>query len=85
MAAGRPILAAVSSDSETGRFVSSNQVGVVVPPEDPQALAETIRFLQENRYEADRLGQNGRRIAEERFDRRVVLEKFANYLETLHS
>jgi colanic acid biosynthesis glycosyl transferase WcaI len=85
MAAGRPILAAVSSDSETGRFVSSNQVGVVVSPEDSQALAQAIRFLQQNRHEAERLGRNGRRIAEERFDRRVVLEKFANYLETLHS
>lgn len=83
MAAGRPILAAVSPDSETGRFVSSHQVGLVVPPEEPKALAQAIRFLQQNRHEADRLGQNGRRVAEERFDRRVVLKQFAEHLETL--
>ena len=83
MASGRPILAAVSPNSETGRFVSNHQVGLVVPPEEPKALAQAIRFLQENRHEADRLGRNGRRVAEERFDRRVVLKQFAEYLETL--
>jgi len=83
MATGRPILAAVSPDSETGRFVSSNQVGLVVPPEDPKALAHAIQFLKQNRCEAERLGQNGRKIAEERFDRRVVLKQFAEHLETL--
>ena len=83
MAAGRPMLAAVSPDSETGRFVTSHQVGLVVPPEEPKALAQAIRFLQQNRHEADRLGWNGRRVAEERFDRRVVLKQFAEHLETL--
>ena len=83
MAAGRPILAAVSLDSETGRFVSSHQVGLVVPPEEPQALAQAIRFLQQNRHEAGKLGRNGRRVAEEQFDRRVVLKQFAEHLEML--
>lgn len=83
MASGRPILAAVSPDSETGRFVSGHQVGLVVPPEEPQALAQAIRFLQQNPHEADRLGRNGRRLAEERFDRRVVLKQFAEHLEAL--
>lgn len=83
MASGRPILAAVSPDSETGRFVSSYQVGLVVPPEDPKELAQAIRFLQQNQSEAERLGQNGRRVVEERFDRRVVLKQFAEHLETL--
>jgi colanic acid biosynthesis glycosyl transferase WcaI len=83
MAAGRPILAAVSPDSETGRFVNNHQVGLVVPPEEPGALAQAIQFLRQNRHEADRLGRNGRRVAEERFDRRVVLKQFAEHLEAL--
>ena len=83
MAAGRPILAAVSPDSETGRFITKHQVGIVVPPEEPQALAEAVRYLRRNPNEIERLGQNGRRVAEENFDRRVVLEKFVNYLEAL--
>jgi colanic acid biosynthesis glycosyl transferase WcaI len=83
MAAGRPILAAVSADSETGRFIIEHQVGVVVPPEDPVELAGAIRYLQAHRAEAERLGSNGRRVVEKLFDRRKVLERFANHLENL--
>ena len=83
MAAGRPIVAAVSADSETGRFVTENQVGLVVPPEDPQGLADAIRYLQQNRSEAYRLGQNGRRVVEEQFDRRIELARFVEHLERL--
>lgn len=85
MAAGRPILASVSPDSQTGRFISDHKVGIVVPPEDPKTLAEAIRYLRRNPTEAGRLGRNGRRVAEEKFDRKVVLERFTNYLEALHS
>jgi colanic acid biosynthesis glycosyl transferase WcaI len=83
MGAGRPILAAVSPDSETGRFITKHQVGIVVSPEEPQALAEAICYLRSNPNEIERLGENGRRVAEENFDRRVLLEKFCNHLETL--
>jgi colanic acid biosynthesis glycosyl transferase WcaI len=83
MAAARPILAAVSAESETGRFVRNNEVGLVVPPENPQALAKAIQHLHQNRGEAVRLGMNGRRIVEERFDRKVILRLFANHLEYL--
>jgi colanic acid biosynthesis glycosyl transferase WcaI len=82
MAAGRPILAAVSADSETGRFVSQNSIGMVIPPEDPQAFAEAVRKLQQDSV-AVQLGENGRRVAEEQFDRRIVLRRFAEYLEKL--
>jgi glycosyltransferase involved in cell wall biosynthesis len=56
---------------------------MVVPPEDPNALAAAIRFLKENREEAGRLGDNGRRVAATKFDRKVVLQNFAQRLETL--
>ena len=81
MASGRPIVAAVSADSETGRFVESQEVGLVVPPEEPGALARAIRFLRDNPEEAERRGRNGRRVAEARFDRRIVLTQFAEHLE----
>lgn len=83
MAAGRPIVAAVSAGSETGRFIGEWQVGIVVPPEEPGAMAEAIRYLKQNRLEADRLGQNARKTVEEQFDRRPVLAHFARYLESL--
>jgi colanic acid biosynthesis glycosyl transferase WcaI len=81
MASARPILAAVSNDSETGRFIREHKVGIVVPPEEPARLTEAIRWMQSHREEARMLGSNGRRVAEQHFDRTVVLERFTAYLE----
>jgi len=83
MAAGRPILAAVHPESETGRFVRHRDVGIVVPPEEPYALAQAIRFFAKNRIEARRLGENARKVAESEFDRRIILDKFAVHLQKL--
>jgi colanic acid biosynthesis glycosyl transferase WcaI len=81
MAAARPILAAVSENSETGRFIRAQQVGVVIPPEDPRGLAQAIIELREQGSRG--MGENGRRVAETQFDRRVVLRRFAEHLESL--
>jgi colanic acid biosynthesis glycosyl transferase WcaI len=83
MAAARPLVAAVSADSETGRFISEQKVGVVVPPEEPRALAEAIRRLQSDQSRLETLGANARRTVEEQFDRDKVLERFALRLESL--
>jgi colanic acid biosynthesis glycosyl transferase WcaI len=81
MAAGRPVVAAVSADSETGRFVQNNQIGMVVPPEDPVSLAKAILDLRRGKNYG--LGENARRVAEAQFDRRVVLGNFADQIELL--
>ncbi len=81
MAAGRPIVASVSADSETARFIRAKEVGSVVPPEDPARLAAAIRELRDNAAHARSLGLNGRKIALSQFDRSVVLERFARHLE----
>jgi colanic acid biosynthesis glycosyl transferase WcaI len=81
MAAGRPILAAVTPDSETGRFITEHQVGVVVPPEQPGELAEAVVQLKRDGPQA--LGRNGRRVAQTKFDRRAVLPRFAQELSTM--
>jgi colanic acid biosynthesis glycosyl transferase WcaI len=81
MAAGRAILAAVSAESETGRFILENKVGLVVPPEEPNALAQAILHMKANGAVA--LGQQGRRIAESKFDRQHVLPRFGGQLADL--
>jgi colanic acid biosynthesis glycosyl transferase WcaI len=81
MAAGRPILASVSEDSETGRFIRKHAVGLVVPPEDPVQLADAIRWMKAHTEEARQFGINGRRIAESQFDRTVVLDMITTHLE----
>ncbi len=84
MAAGRAVLASVSEDSETGRFVRENGVGLVVNPEDPVALAEAIRWLWTHPERVREYGRNGRCIVETHFERAVVLGKFALLLEGIY-
>jgi len=81
MAAGRPILASVSEDSETGRFISHHGVGVVTPPEDPASMAEAILRLRNEA--ALEMGHKGRTTVEQHFDRKVVLPSFVRHLESL--
>ena len=80
MASGRPIVAAVAGDSETGRFIRNTNVGVVVPPEDAAGLANAFRQLRTNPQQARQLGSNGRDVAVSQFDRSVVLERFGKHL-----
>jgi colanic acid biosynthesis glycosyl transferase WcaI len=83
MAAGRAILAAVSEDSETGRFIRENEVGMVVPPEEPNRLADAIRWMRAHPERTHEFGQNGRLVVERQFDRTLVLKRFARHLEGL--
>jgi colanic acid biosynthesis glycosyl transferase WcaI len=83
MAAGRPILAAVSENSETGSFINRHRVGLVVAPEDPEALALGVRTLHDRPELACAMGQAGRAITERMFDRNLVLKNFARILTEL--
>lgn len=81
MASGTAILASVSEDSETARFIRENRVGMVVPPEDPASLSGAIRWLKANPEQTLEFGRNGRRISQAQFDRSIVLHRFAARLE----
>jgi glycosyltransferase involved in cell wall biosynthesis len=55
--------------------VEHGRNGLLVPLGDVQALAGTISELLTDREKALRMGQEGRRMAMERFDERAVHEK----------
>jgi glycosyltransferase involved in cell wall biosynthesis len=63
MAAGKPVI--YSGAGEGARLIEKANAGVVVPPEDPAALAEAIRALVWDPARAAELGRNGRRFAEQ--------------------
>jgi glycosyltransferase involved in cell wall biosynthesis len=59
--------------------------GLLVPLGDVQALADAIIELLTDQEKAQRMGEEGRRIALERFDERLVFEKVkAEYARLLH-
>jgi glycosyltransferase involved in cell wall biosynthesis len=78
LAAGRPIV--LSAAGEAAAIVADAGAGYIAPPEDPAALTEAIRSLAGDPARATR-GRSGRRVAEAAYDRRVVVEHLAGYLE----
>jgi colanic acid biosynthesis glycosyl transferase WcaI len=61
MAVGRPVI--TSARGEAAALVRDNACGIVVAPEDPDALAEAIRALARDRALGRRYGAAGREAA----------------------
>jgi len=82
MASGRPIIAAVHPKSEAGRKITMADCGLVIPPEQPIALADAIRRIRTDPALAARYGRNARKYLEENFDREKILKKYMASLES---
>lgn len=81
MAAGRPIV--LSARGEAARLVTDCGAGVVVPPENPEAMAAAFRELAADRPRVIDLGAAGRRCALQRFSRDRVVSLWWDVLERL--
>jgi len=80
-AAGRPLIASVDEPSDTAQHVRESGCGLVVPPEDPQALAAAIMALYRDPDRARRMGMLGRAHVETRFTPEVVGAAYHRLLE----
>jgi glycosyltransferase involved in cell wall biosynthesis len=70
MACGKPVVAADSGGAR--EIVLSEQTGILVPPNDPGALAKALVRLAANETLCQSMGRAGRRRAETLFDARRV-------------
>ena len=57
----------VASDISGYRDVMTDETGVLVPPGEPQALAEAVTALLEDEPRRERLGSSARALAQERY------------------
>lgn len=78
LASGRPVVASSPRGSELGEL--ANQAGIRVNPEDGILFARAIRKLANDQELRNKLGANGRRIAEQFYDRSSVLGRFERVL-----
>ena len=83
MAVARPVVVTAGDDTELARLVRSAECGLVVPPEDPQALAEAIRKLVGDAPLRLRMGPAGRAHVRAHLDIETVLPRFARRLQQL--
>jgi colanic acid/amylovoran biosynthesis glycosyltransferase len=59
--------------------------GVIVPPMDPQAIAESIKLLMSDKSTCIRLAQAGRKRVVQEFSLESQLDQFINWYDTLLS
>ncbi len=49
-------------------IVQKNNCGILVNPENPKEIAKAIQYILDNKEEAKKMGQNGRKAVEEKYN-----------------
>ena len=80
LAAGKPVLALSTSGTDAARIVAREKCGVVVDPDDPEALAAAIQALAADRDAVVEMGRRARACAAE-YDNVLQLRKFIAVME----
>jgi phosphatidylinositol alpha-1,6-mannosyltransferase len=80
MAAGKPIVSVNST--AIPEVVCDGTTGILVPPLDPESLADKVCFLLDSPSERERLGRNARAWAEKNLDWDDIANRYESVLET---
>jgi len=83
LASGKPLI--FVGKGEGARLIREANAGIVVPPEDPGALALAVLELVQNPKLAAELGHNGRRFVESNLQWSQIIEKWLLRLHQLSS
>ncbi|PKO98520.1 MAG: glycosyltransferase WbuB [Bacteroidetes bacterium HGW-Bacteroidetes-8] len=62
-------------------IIQEHNCGFVIPPNDPQSFANELINLADNPILRYKMGQNARHLAESKFSRAVLANKFVDFLE----
>ena len=81
MAAGLPV---VASDFPLWRqIIDSSECGLLVPPSNPQALAEAMRWLQAHPEQAHAMGARGRAAVRNQYNWQCEADKLTAFYERI--
>ena len=81
MMGGTAVIA--SNTGGLAEFVRHNETGLLVAPQDAQALAEALLSLLENREQAGCMGLSGRAFAMQHLTEDIFVDRFISLYELL--
>lgn len=81
LSAGVPVIASITG--EMCNYLKDNETAFLVPANDKEAIAEKILYILKNPGDAERVGKNGRRLAESRFYYSVHAERLYSFINAL--
>ncbi len=76
LASGRAIVASVPATGTAARAIQQSGSGIIIPPEDPAALAATIEDLYYNPDKVKQLGEKSRQYAMENYSFEQALDRY---------
>jgi colanic acid biosynthesis glycosyl transferase WcaI len=76
LASGRAIVASVPATGTAARAIQQSGGGIIIPPEDPDALAATILELYYNPDKVKQLGEKSRQYAMENYTFEQALDRY---------
>jgi colanic acid biosynthesis glycosyl transferase WcaI len=82
LAAGRPVLAAIDTDTEIPRLLDAAGAGVSVRPDDQEAFDAALRGLLDDPAAARAMGERGRKWVESWASPSAVAEAYARLIES---
>ena len=80
MAAGRPVIVAADTESETAQVVLGAECGVVVAPGRPELLAAAIRDAYDGKLDLEAMGRRAREYVTSEADRSVAVDRYRHVL-----
>ena len=82
MLSGRPVLASVDEDSTTAAYINNSGSGVVVGPDDMDALTDAFKRMSELKdTQLEEMGKKSRAFALEHLTREVNLSRVVSSIE----
>jgi colanic acid biosynthesis glycosyl transferase WcaI len=75
-AAGRAVIASVPEHSETARLIRRATAGIVVPPDDGQALAAAVEDASRKRAAVRQMGESARDFAVQKLSVRAAVQRY---------
>jgi colanic acid biosynthesis glycosyl transferase WcaI len=81
LAAGKPVVASVSAGSEVARVIAESGAGLVIAPEDADALVSAVERIRRDHALRDSMSQAGRAYARRTWERAATLESLNRTLE----
>ena len=82
LACGRPIVAALGGEGSSLIFRAS--AGLACPPEDPEALAQTIlKMYRTPAGEREKMGRNGSEYCRSHFNRAQIFDQLEEWMKEL--
>lgn len=80
IAAGLPVLN--NYPGWLAELIREHDCGFVVPPDDPTAIADILEFAADNRNELARMGENAKVLAQIRFNRIDLADRWVRWVTT---